>query len=77
MTNDEILGVLELINTRLCFASEIYRAGGPDKKAMKDEARLVKALQPQLRAAIDSLDTKFAESNPNPRQSPFVGVSQL
>lgn len=63
MTNDEILSVLERIASRLCFASEIFRAGAADKKTMKDEARLVKALQPQLRIVIKTLEKKVSESH--------------
>ena len=62
MTNEEMLDILNLIDTRLCFASEIFRAGGADKKTMKDEARLVKALQPQLKLVIRSLEKRDSES---------------
>ena len=62
MTNEEMLDILKLIDTRLCFASEIFRAGGPDKKAMNDEARLVKELQPQLKLVIRSLEKRDSES---------------
>ena len=62
MTNEEMLDILNLIDTRLCFASEIFGAGGADKKTMNDEARLVKELQPQVKLVISSLKKRGSES---------------